>query len=117
MIVLATVAIPARRESHVTADRTAMGRTAARRRAARRELLGRAGDRYLEIVDHAGRQRIDPAMDRHILSPCPCLEEKHVRSDVADLPDDVELAQSVQAGVPVVDRLELGPVLPVYLAD
>src|SRR5829696_7598677 len=71
--------------SSASADRTAIGRAAARTRAARREILGRAGDRHLEIVE--------------------------------DLLHDVELAQPVQASILVVDRLELGAVLPVHLAD
>ena len=56
-------------------------------------------------------------MDAQILAARPGLLHEHVGGNVADLADDVELAQAVEASAPVRDGIELVPVLGKDLAN
>src|SRR3954470_4332840 len=78
---------------------------------------GRTAHRDVEVVDDPVRQRIDPAVDRHLLPAGPGLLQEHVRGDVADLADHVELAQPVEAAPALGDRVQLLAMLLVDLAD
>src|SRR3569833_993567 len=71
----------------------------------------------VEILHKSGRKRIDPAVHADRLSARPGVLHEHVGGDVADLADDVQLAQAVKAGGFLRDRLELMPMLMADLAD
>src|SRR5215469_18356265 len=73
--------------------------------------------RHLEIVHEAIRQRVDPAMDRDGLTARPGLPNEDVGGDIAHLAHDIELAEAVEARALLGDRLELGAMRAVDLAD
>ena len=61
----------------------------------------RPADRHLEVRHKAVGKGINPTVDRKVLAARPGLLHENVGGDVAHLPDDVELAQAVEAGAQI----------------
>src|SRR5580700_6605637 len=80
------------------------------------DVFGPTG-RHAEVPHQAVGQGIDPAVNAEILAARPSVLHEHVGGDVPDLADDVELAQAIEAGVPVGDRFELAAVRVENLAN
>src|SRR3954471_5221388 len=78
---------------------------------------GRTVHRDVEVVDDPVGQRIDPAVDRDLLPAGPGLVQEHVRGDVADLADHVELAQPVKATPAFGDRVQFLSMVLIDFAD
>jgi hypothetical protein len=56
-------------------------------------------------------------MDGKVLSTRPCVLHDDIRCDVPDLPDDIQLAQPIEAGALVRHCLKLVPVIVINLAN
>src|SRR5262252_885232 len=74
-------------------------------------------DRHAKVGHQAVTQRINPAMDTEVLTARPDPLHNDVRRDVSDLPDDVKLAQAVEASIWIQDRIKLVTVCMADLAD
>src|SRR5579883_1187408 len=55
-------------------------------------------NRDVQVPDKPVTNRINPAMHRKLLAARPRVLDKHIRDNVPDLPDDVQLNQTVPAG-------------------
>ena len=75
------------------------------------------GDCHLEVPYDTVAERVDPAVDAKLLAARPGLLDENVGGDVPHLADDVQLAESVEAGAPVRDRFEFRAMLLPDLAD
>src|SRR5262249_33428801 len=84
-------------------------------RRLKRQLLNvlRPVHAHLEVPHQTVRERIDPAVHGEALAARPGVLHKHVRADIPHLPDDVELAQAVEAGLWARDLLERCAVLAI----
>src|SRR6266436_9485238 len=80
------------------------------------DFLGRA-DRHAKVGHQAVGQRIDPAVDTEVLGMRPGLLHDDVRRDISHLPDDIKLAQTVEAGTWIHDCIKLVTVLTRDFAD
>src|SRR5690242_14880750 len=92
--------------------------TAARRRLARVQArLIRPAYRHVEVVHQTIGERINPAVHRERLAARPGSLDRDDGRVVIVLPDDVELAQALEPGGFLLDRLELGTVIVKDLAE
>src|SRR5579885_804160 len=74
-------------------------------------------DRDVEVSDEPIPNRIDPAVHRKLLAARPCVLDKHVRGNVLDLPDDVQLDQAIPTGALIWQSLQFVPVLMMNFAN
>jgi hypothetical protein len=56
---------------------------------------------HAKVGHQAVGERINPTVDTDCLSARPCALHNDIRRDVSHLPDDVKLAQTVEAGIRV----------------
>src|SRR5215831_9676150 len=74
-------------------------------------------DCHAKVGHQTVGERINPTVDTDCLSARPCALHNDIRRDVSHLPDDVKLAQTVEASTWLLDRIKLLTVLMEDLAD
>src|SRR5262245_3330056 len=77
----------------------------------------RPADRHVQIPHQAICKRIDPTVNANVLAARPGFLHEHVGRDVPHLPDDVELAETVESRLPVRQCIELMTMLEEDLAN
>src|SRR5258708_38174524 len=72
---------------------------------------------HAEISQQPVRECVDPAMDAERLTARPGVLHEDVGGDVAHLANHVELAEAIETGARIGDRVELVPMLVAHFTD